>query len=218
MNGDFDRPSYTNIWNEAAKYNTELNTVILSRNKLKSPYFSRKYPLAVNFARLGKDITDTLLNIVAEINKDYEIKSEIVRSRGGAQSGALTDIRYMTYGNKVEGESKRCILNKLNLRDPKVPQKTKDNLYKQVRVARITTRALASLLYMIDNGKHVTGMGKVSFADLGIKKRMRQAGLRQLDEYQLFSVAYMQNYCSEADQNYAKLKPYIELEVSRRSL
>lgn len=219
MHGDFDREPFSSLWNGAARYSTELNTIIVSRNKVKSPYFSRKYPLAVNFARFGRDITDTLLNIVEEMNQEYLIKSEIVRSKGKVvQSGVLKDIRYIPYGNTVTGESKRCILGKLNMRDPKLPQRTQDSLYNQVRVARMTSRALGSLLRMIDNGKHVTGMGKVSFAELGLKERLRQPGLRQLDELQLFSVAYMQNFCAETDQNYAKLKPFIELEVSRRSM
>lgn len=218
MHGDFDRESFAHIWNKAARYNTEMNTVILSRDKMKGAYFSRKYPLAVNFARLGRDIAHTLLNVVDEINQDYLIKSEIVRSKGGVHTGALKDIRYIPYGNTVAGESKRCILNKLNLRDPKLPQRTQDNLYNEVRVARMAARALESLLWMIDHGKHVTGMGKVTFAELGLKQRLRQPGLRQLDELQLFSVAYMQNFCAETDHNYAKLKPFIELEVSRRSM
>lgn len=216
MSGDFDRGAYSNAWNDAVRYNTELNTVILSRDKLKAPYFSREYPLAVNFARLGRDMVDTLLKIVDEFNEDYKVKAEIVRARGPVHSGPLKDIRFIPYGDAVAGDSKRCLVNKLQLRNQKLPQETLDNLYNEIRVARIATRSLDSLIYMIDNGKHVTGMGKVTFKDLGLTKRLRQPGLRQLDERQLYSVAYMQNFCSEMDQNYAKLKPFIELEVSGR--
>lgn len=221
MHGDFDRGDHQiKTRSNAARHNTQLNTVILSRNKLKSPYFSRKYPLAVNFARLGRDLADTLLKMVEEINEDYEIKSAIVRSKGQAQAqgGALKDIRFIPYGNTVDGDSRRCIENKLNLRSQKLPQEAMDNLYNEIIVARITTRALSTLLYMIDDGKQATGMGKVTFDNLELKRRLRQPGLRQLDEAQLFAVAYMQNFCAEADQHYAKLKPFVELEVSRRSM
>lgn len=219
MNGDFDRDGYSNIWNDAARFSTELNAVILSRNKLKAPYFSRNYPLAVNFARLGRDVADTLLSIVDEFNQEYLIKAEIVRSKGGNQgAAALKDIRYIPYGNSVAGESKRCLLNKLRLRDPNLPQRAKDDLYHEINVARLTARALGSLLFMIDNEKRITGMGRVTYVALGLKQRLRQPGLRRLDEQQLFAVVYMQNYCAEMDQNYVKLKPYIELEVSRRSM
>lgn len=216
--GDLTGGDLKSVWNTAARYNTELNTVILSRNKLQSPYFSRNYPLPVNFARIGRDMTDTLVNVVEEMNQEYLIKSEIVRSKGGAaQTGALKNIRYIPYGNTVAGESKRCILNKLNLRQPKVPKRAQDDLYNQIRVARITTRALNGLRQAIDSGNE-TGIEKVKFADLGLKRRLRQPGLRQLDELQMFSVAFMQNYCAEMDPNYAKLKPFIEQEVSRRSM
>ena len=219
MQGDFDRGDRTSIWNDAVQYSAQLNAVIVSRNKLKAPYFSRNYPLSVNFARIGRGMTDTLLNVVEELNQDYLIKSEIVRSRGGVQPGGdLKDIKYIPYGNTVTGDSKRCLLNKLNLKDPKMPKRALDQLYNQIRVARVTSRALQSLVYMIDNNKKMASMEKVTYEDLGLRNRLRQPGLRQLDEQQLFTVAYMQNFCAETDLNYAKWKPYIEQEVSRRSM
>lgn len=206
------------VWNDAVRFNIQLNTVIVSRNKLRSPHFSVKYPLAINFARLGRDIADTLLSVVDVINQDYLIKSEIVRSKGQVQTGPLKDIRYIPYGNTVAGDSKRCVINKTGMRDPKLPQHSLDNLYHHIRVARITARALAALIQKIDSDQPDPSLGKITYGDLGLTKRMRQPGLREFDELQLYSVAYMQNYCAEADLNYGKWKPYIELELPRRSL
>lgn len=218
MNGEFDKDGNLNRENDAARFHGELNTVIISRNKLKAPYFSNHYPIAVNFARIGKDIADTLLTAIDVFNHEYLNAPTISKRNISYASNTLTNIRYIPYDNDVIGSSKRCILNKLRLGDPNIPESARNNLYNHVRVARITARALESLLWTIDQNRPVGGIDRVTYEDMGLKFRHRLPGLRALNERQLFTVTYLQNFCADPDNNYDKLKPYIEMEVSGRTL
>lgn len=219
MDGNFDKDGNSNERNDAARFHGELNTVIISRNKLKAPYFSKGFPISVNFGRIGKDISDTLLTAVDVFNNEYLNLPAISKRNISVSSNTVTNIRYIPYDNDVIGSSKRCILNKLRLGDPNIPEQARNNLYNYIRVARITARALGTLLWTIDQGKAVIGMDDgVTYASLGLTTRLRQPGLRALDERQLFTVTYLQNFCADPENNYDKLKPYIEMEVSGRTL
>lgn len=84
------------------KYLKDLNLVIVDRQILREPYFDFKYPLPVNFARIGTDLAGILLEAAFEIGEEYK---EIL----------FTENQYTTseddilFKNTLEGDALKCI-------------------------------------------------------------------------------------------------------------
>jgi hypothetical protein len=84
------------------KYLKDLNMVIVDRQILREPYFHYKYPLAVNFARIGTDLAGILLEAAFEIGEDYK---EILFNEN--QYTAQEDD--ILFKNTLEGDALKCI-------------------------------------------------------------------------------------------------------------
>jgi hypothetical protein len=94
--------SSRNIDNSKIKYVKDLNMVIIDRQTLREPYYHYKYPLSINFARLGTDIASILLKTAFEIGEDYK---EILFQEN-QYSAEEKDILYK---NTLEGDALKCI-------------------------------------------------------------------------------------------------------------
>lgn len=76
--------------------------VIVDQAVLREPYFDYKYPLPVNFARIGTDLASILLEAAFEIGEEYK---ELLFTEN-QYTASETDILYK---NTLEGESLKCI-------------------------------------------------------------------------------------------------------------
>lgn len=64
--------SSRNSDNRKLKYLRDINLVIVDQSVLREPYYHYKYPLAVNFARIGTDFASILLEAAFEIGEQYK--------------------------------------------------------------------------------------------------------------------------------------------------
>jgi hypothetical protein len=88
--------------NRKIKYLKDLNMVIIDRETLREPYYHYKYPLAVNFARLGTDLASILLESAFEIGEAYK---ELLfhENQFSAQE------KDILHKNTLEGDALKCI-------------------------------------------------------------------------------------------------------------
>lgn len=88
--------------NRKVRYIKDLNMVIVSRELLRKPYYHYKYPLALNFARLGTDLASILLEAAFVIGEEYKANMY-------DQNQLLIQNDQEISGNNVEGDSLKCI-------------------------------------------------------------------------------------------------------------
>lgn len=88
--------------NKKVKYLKDVNLVIVDREILREPYYHYKYPLSVNFARIGTDLASILLEAAFEIGEEYK---EILFTEN--QYTAQEDD--ILYKNTLEGDALKCI-------------------------------------------------------------------------------------------------------------
>jgi hypothetical protein len=89
--------------NRKLKYLKDLNMVIVDREILREPYFNYKYPLPVNFARIGSDLAGILLEAAFEIGEEYK---EILFTQNQYNVETEDDILFK---NTLEGDALKCI-------------------------------------------------------------------------------------------------------------
>ncbi|XP_055623689.1 protein gone early isoform X2 [Toxorhynchites rutilus septentrionalis] len=190
------------------KYSISLNMVIISRQKLREPYFHIKYPLSLNFARLGSDIS---LVIQDAINTFAEQLKNIEGDK--SQHFGLSSARL---GNIFSKQAQRCVTNV-----PSVPKGTpKDrqlerignvnrlNLYLEVSSVGMLTRAFETLVEKIHRNERIFESAiseKTTYELLGLRERHLQPGLRKYSEQQLYALAYMQKHCAVASVSTKRL-------------
>lgn len=88
--------------NRKVKYLKDLNLVIVDRSIIRPPYYDYKYPLAVNFARIGTDLASILLEAAFEIGEEYK---EILF----AENQYMAQEKDILLKNTLEGEALNCI-------------------------------------------------------------------------------------------------------------
>jgi len=88
--------------NRKIKYLKDLNMVIVDRAVLREPYYHYKYPLPVNFARLGTDLASILLEAAFEIGEAYK---ELLFH----ENQFSAEEKDILHKNTLEGESLKCI-------------------------------------------------------------------------------------------------------------
>jgi hypothetical protein len=91
-----------NLDNRKIKYLKDLNMVIVDRETLREPYYHYKYPLPVNFARIGTDFASILLEAAFEIGEAYK---EILFT----ENQFIAQENDILYRNTLEGDSLKCI-------------------------------------------------------------------------------------------------------------
>lgn len=53
---------------------------------------------------------------------------------------------------------------------------------------------------------------------LGLRRGQRQAGLRQLDDGQLFALAALQAHCGRSEAGFERIKPFVEGRIAQRQM
>lgn len=84
------------------KYLKDINMVIIDRSMIREPYYHFKYPLPVNFARIGTDLASILLEAAFEIGEEYK---EILFN----ENQYTAEENDILYKNTLEGDALKCI-------------------------------------------------------------------------------------------------------------
>lgn len=88
--------------NRKVKYLKDLNMVIVDRAVIREPYYHHKYPLPVNFARIGTDLASILLEAAFEIGEEYK-EILFMENQFTAQEDDIL------FKNTLEGDALKCI-------------------------------------------------------------------------------------------------------------
>lgn len=158
---------------------------------------------SINFARIGSDLADILLKAVFLIGEQY--KEMVVYNQNSTNTP--------TFNNDIEGEAYKCIEAKIKDHYT-LPTSVKMNFFSKLTASRVAMRALKSFLIKVDNNERIIDSGdlsdRITYGTFDLNASKRQAGLRQYDADQLYSLAYMQKHCSIVELEYDKIKPYVE--------
>lgn len=88
--------------NRKLKYLKDLNLVIVDREIMREPYYHYKYPLSVNFARIGTDLAGILLEAAFEIGEEYKEILFTMNQHTQQEEDIL-------FKNTLEGDALKCI-------------------------------------------------------------------------------------------------------------
>ncbi|XP_013100824.1 protein gone early isoform X2 [Stomoxys calcitrans] len=190
-------------------YSNMLNMLVISRSISSSHYYDYRYPVAVNFARIGSDILEVLMDAIStfveqfKVDNRYEMQSNL--------DMAKVDIECIT-----ADEDDKEDLQELSSHSLK-------SFHITLSAAKITAKALSSFLTAIDEASPIVGASfdqVHTYESLKLTERLRIPGLRSFNENELFTLAYMQKHCSTsiADKDYAKIKPHVEQQLAERYL
>lgn len=196
-------------------YSKILNMLIISRNILFSQYYDYRYPPAVNFARIGNDILQVLIDTISIFVEQYRSNNiEIGDENESLVNLAKFDLNCLrSYHTKAVGDY-------MNLDNDEQAVKS---LKTVLSATKIAGRALSTFITAIDGGEEITGAAFDSdrtYELLGLTKRLRLPGLRSYNDNELFTLAYMQRHCSVplSGNNYNRIKPYVEQKFSENYL
>uniref|UniRef100_T1GB71 Uncharacterized protein n=1 Tax=Megaselia scalaris TaxID=36166 RepID=T1GB71_MEGSC len=62
---------YTNDDFQPLRYSSTLNMVLISKRLYQSNYYDSRFPIALNFARIGSDIAEIMFKVVDLYAKQY---------------------------------------------------------------------------------------------------------------------------------------------------
>lgn len=168
---------------------------------------------AVNFARIGTDILETLIDSLSTFLLQFNAQSTEIGDAVPEIQYAQPDINCLTAGQPPHLEHE---LRQLSVEALK-------SFHVTLSAARTAARALSSFVTAIDAGNAIQGAGinqVVTYEALGLTQRLRVPGLRSFNENELFTLAYMQQHCSTpiADKDYARIKPHVERQLAESYL
>lgn len=86
-----------------------------------------------------------------------------------------------------------------------------------VTSGRFTAKCLQEFLRLIETGQPIPDAllpDAVTYDLFNLRERKRQPGLRSYDDMQLFSLVYMQRYCSVTNLYYKRFKAFVEMEIT----
>lgn len=188
-------------------------------------FFSR----SINFARIGFDISQALLEATFLFGEQY--KAQQYSQNYGTTGESLKNRKFSTESTDC---FERLILlyqinvwtisifkNTLSCRyidetDRDIPYDARISLLSQILSGRFALNALNTFLHNVHTNTPIPEailQDGLSYTQLGLQTDKRQAGLRQYDHGQLFSLAFMQRSCGYSHGDYYEYKPYIEGEV-----
>lgn len=189
---------YTQDYPRSVAYSQMLNMMVISRGISISQYYDYRYPVAVNFARIGSDILEVLISAISIFVEQYK---------------AEHDVDYLDLFQMNEN----CLSNEYFDNDiiHELSEDTWSNFYTTLSAARVAAKALTSFITAIDSSSPIVGASydqATTYQSLRLVERLRLPGLRSYNENELFTLAYMQKHCSIpiADKDYARIKPYVE--------
>lgn len=200
---------YTAIERPTVAYSKMLNMLVISRGIATSGYYDYRYPVAVNFARIGSDILEVLMEAISTFAEQYKVDNSY-----GMHSNldlAKVDIACITADEQNRDELQELSPNALK------------SFHITLSAAKITAKALSSFITAIDSTSSIRGASfdkEHTYQSLRLTERLRMPGLRSFNENELFTLAYMQKHCSTsiADKDYTKIKPHVEQQLAERYL
>ncbi|XP_068154731.1 protein gone early isoform X1 [Drosophila tropicalis] len=204
---------YTRNQPQAIAYSNKLNMLLVSPILAGSNYYDYRYPVALNFARIGSDILETLIENFATFLLQFNAQSADL-------SDAVPEIRYAQPDvNCLAAGQPPHLSHELAELSPSALK----SFHVTLSAARTAARALSSFVSAIDAGRAIQGAGidqAGTYETLGLTQRLRVPGLRSYNENELFTLAYMQQHCSTAiaDKDYARIKPHVEQQLAERYL
>ncbi|XP_055840885.1 protein gone early [Episyrphus balteatus] len=186
-------------------YSTTLNMILISKQLSQSKYYDYRFPIPVNFARVGADIVEKLIETISIFEKQYRFSSK------SSDSNEESIFKINT----------QCIEN--DVMDIDLSESSLSSFHTIMSAARITAKALTRFIESIDSAAPITGASidpSLTYENLQLTNRKRLPGLRSLNENELFTLAYMQKHCSTpiADKDYARIKPHVEKKLAEMYL
>ncbi|XP_032593845.1 protein gone early isoform X2 [Drosophila grimshawi] len=204
---------YTRDHPQPIAYSNKLNMLLISRVLVKNNYYDYRYPVSVNFARIGTDILETLIDNFATFLLQFNAQSSELSDAVPEIEYAQPDVGCLTAGQppRLGHELRALSVDALK------------SFHVTLSAARTAARALSSFVTAIDAGSAIEGAGidqVATYDALGLTRRLRVPGLRSFNENELFTLAYMQQHCSTpiADKDYARIKPHVERQLAERYL
>ncbi|ETN65823.1 hypothetical protein AND_002397 [Anopheles darlingi] len=199
--------------NPLVKYSIALNMVLISRQRLRQPYFSHHYPISVNFARLGADIAFSLQSAIHTLIEQYRN----VELASGAHQQQLRQ-------NVLDEEAQNCMPRSLiqgffaTAGSGRLMNETRLNLYLGLSAVTVLTRAFGTLLGKIERNERIYEadiLEQTTYEMLGLSRQpsLRLPGLQPYDEQQLFTLAYLQRHCTADYSRHRLTKLLIEHDI-----
>ncbi|CRL02317.1 CLUMA_CG015203, isoform A [Clunio marinus] len=198
-----------NVDNRKVKYLKDLNLVIVDREILREPYYHYKYPLPVNFARIGTDLASILLEAAFEIGEEYK-EILFMENQYTAQEDDIL------FKNTLEGDALKCISEFYSIDNVtfSTPIGIRKNLFSSITSVNIANRALGSLTAKID--KEPAQFDAALIKELNMNKR--QNGLMKYGYEEIFSLTYMQKHCAIISDEYKNVKVFAEGKLPERQM
>ncbi|KAH8373206.1 hypothetical protein KR009_002526 [Drosophila setifemur] len=204
---------YTRDNPQAIAYSNKLNMLLVSKVLISSNYYDYQYPVAVNFARIGTDILEALIDNFSTFLLQFNAQSADLSDAAPEIRYAQPDVNCLAAGQppRLAHELSELSANALK------------SFHVTLSAARTAARSLSSFVSAIDAGNAIQGAGidqVNTYEALGLTRRLRVPGLRSFNENELFTLAYMQQHCSTtiADKDYARIKPHVESQLAERYL
>ncbi|XP_037814558.1 LOW QUALITY PROTEIN: protein gone early [Lucilia sericata] len=201
---------YTYNESPSVAYSNMLNMLVISRSITTSAYYDYRYPVAVNFARIGSDILEVLIDSISTFVEQF--KSDNTDAFFSSLNLAKVDVGCITADEEDADDLKELSEHALK------------SFHITLSSAKITAKALSSFLNAIDSSSPIIGASfdqEHTYESLRLTERLRLPGLRSFNENELFTLAYMQKHCSTliADKkDYARIKPHVEQKLAERYL
>ncbi|KAH8259078.1 hypothetical protein KR038_005784 [Drosophila bunnanda] len=210
---------YTRDNPQAISYSNKLNMLLVSKILISSNYYDYRFPVAVNFARIGTDILEALIDNFSVFLLQFNTQSSDISDAVPEIKYAQPDVNCLaTSAASLEGGSPR-LAHELN----ELSSNALKGFHVTLSAARTAARALSTFVSAIDAGSAIQGSGidqVNTYEALGLTRRLRVPGLRSFNENELFTLAYMQQHCSTtmADKDYARIKPHVESQLAESYL
>lgn len=201
---------YANNGLSSVAYSNKLNMLVISRGIASSKYYDYRFPIAVNFARIGSDILEVLMDSITTFVEQY--KADNGDAFGIHLNLAEVDVGCITANEQDIEEFKELSENALK------------SFHITLSAAKITAKALSSFINAIDSSSPIIGASfdqEHTYESLRLTERLRLPGLRSFNENELFTLTYMQKHCSTLisdKNNYARIKPHVEQQLAERYL
>ncbi|XP_067639210.1 protein gone early isoform X2 [Eurosta solidaginis] len=207
---------YTRQSPQSIRYSNILNMLIISRSIAASDYYDYRYPIPVNFARIGTDILEVLIDSIYTFVEQYKAEHSILTNESLSAQFDLpkVDINCLLHTTKAQTSTHE--LNKLSAHALR-------SFHYTLSAAKIAARAQTNFIEAIDTGSPIIGASidqGLTYENLRLKQRHRMPGLRSFNENELFTLAYMQKHCSTmiAGKDYAPVKPHVEQQLAENYL